>query len=184
MTTTVAAQDVASHLARHRPPTHVHVSVRVPPHRETPFTRHECIVATALCEQLAMWSRGIAMTIDYELSGYAQSLAYPPSILAEIGALEEDEFRLAIARGWIDPATIPPNNPNFASQPVWADNPIREWRHPPTAVDDIAVFLVHSVRAVLGRDPYAGFDLSLFNNHIDDEGDGSTNDDWDYDQQP
>jgi hypothetical protein len=73
-TTTVAAQDVACYRAPHRMPTCVHLSVHVPLRRETPSTRHECSLETALCEQVGRWPRCTAMAIAYRPGGDVQYL--------------------------------------------------------------------------------------------------------------
>ena len=39
---------------------------------------------------------------------------------------------------------------DFESQPVWDDNPVREWEHPIDSLHDIGLFIQGSVQSVLG----------------------------------
>jgi hypothetical protein len=119
-------------------------------------------------EMLTAWPDATVLTISYRPGGYAQALAYPPSILTEIGKLDSVQFAEAVKFGWMDPTAVAGHHDDFESQPVWVDNPVREWTHPYDPPREIAAFLAGSVRAILKLEPADGYTLELFNNRLGD----------------
>jgi hypothetical protein len=162
-TTVVAAADIGAFLARCRPPACRSITVCVPAHCETGSASHEAVLTAALRELMNFWPAGTALVINYPSGVYAQALAYPPALLTEIGQVTYSQLVQAVELGWIDPLAVPHRHPDFQSQREWIDNPVREWDYPNDALPDIASFLARSVREVLGRDPAAGYTVTLFN---------------------
>jgi hypothetical protein len=160
---TIAAEDVGAHLAQHRPPEFRSIDLEIPPNADDGPARHETVLAGVLAEIMTMWPAGTVLVLDYSNGRYAQAMAYPPSLLTEIGQVDAAQRAAAIEIGWTEPAYVPDQHPDFKSQPVWIDNPVREWDFPIDTLPEIAAFLARAVREVLGSEPSAGFDLKLFN---------------------
>lgn len=160
---TVPASDISTYLAAHRPPAHSNVKLMVPPHEAVGSAAHAIVLRSILLEMLTAWPDGTTLVVDYGGDFYIQALTYPPSVLTEIGPLTPSGVRDAVRFGWIDPTTIGARHGDFESQPVWIDNPVREWTHPYDSPQTIAAFLAGSVRVVLGRDPGDGYTVHLFN---------------------
>jgi predicted nucleic acid-binding protein len=160
----VAPTDVGAYLAAHRPPDHNEVLLAVPPHEPVGAASHLVVVKAALLELLKIWPAGTTLVIDYGDDAYAQVLAYPPHVLTEIGPITSAQMAKAVESGWIDPTAFSAVHADFKSQPVWVDNPVREWSHPSDRPMEMAMFLVTSVQTILGRDPGDGYVLHVFNN--------------------
>ena len=129
----------------------------VAPHRATGDDAHLHVLEAALSELLTAWPPGSTLVIDYANSGYAQALAYPPSILTEIGRLDESQMQSAVRFGWMDPTTFSARHADFESQPVWEENPVREWEYPLDSLRSIALFVSGSAQSIMGCDPADGY---------------------------
>jgi hypothetical protein len=167
----VLASEVGAYLAQHRPPRHLNVRAKVLPHVEKGPASHESVLTVALSEVMTMWPSGTVLVVDYVRPGYAQALAYPPALLTEIGPADIVAFHDAVELGWMDPGLTPTRHPDFESQPVWIDNPVREWNYPIDTLPEIAQFLSRSVRTLLGHDPADGYVLHVWNDIQDGDED-------------
>jgi hypothetical protein len=90
-------------------------------------------------------------------------LIYPPHVLTEIGPPTPEMMKAAVGFEWFDPATFTARHTDFESQPVWHDNPVREWNAEVENPRDIGLFLQISVKAILGVDISRGYKISIFN---------------------
>jgi predicted nucleic acid-binding protein len=161
---TVAARDVAGHLAVHRPPTYRTVRLKIPAHTPEGDASHVRVFNVALMEVLTMWPEGTTLAIGYDLDNYAQAVVYPPHILTEIGDVDNGQMAQAVAFGWMDPNAAATRHNEFVSQSIWDENPVREWMHPFDPPSEIAAFVAASVRAILQCDPADGYTVEIFNN--------------------
>lgn len=162
----VPASEVGAYLAAHRPPSCYNAKLIVPPHNPVGEAAHTIVLRAALLEMLTVWPDGTTLVVDYGDGAYVQALSYPPSVLTEIGQLDQSQLPAAVRFGWMDPAGFSARHADFESQPVWDKNPIREWTHPYDQLQEIAPFLAGSVRALLGCDPGDGYTLNIFNIHV------------------
>jgi predicted nucleic acid-binding protein len=159
----VPASEVAAYLTANRPPVCTDIEIMIPRHQTVGKAAHATVIKAVLLEMLTIWPEGTTLVIDYGEDAHLQALAYPPRILTEIGRLDPSRMPDAVRFGWMDPTVVRARHDDFDSQPVWIDNPVREWTHPNDPPQEIASFLAGSVRAVLGREPGDGYVLRLFN---------------------
>jgi len=54
------------------------------------------VLNAALLELLTMWPDGTTLVIEYDDDAYVQALAYPPSVLTEIGRLTSSQMLDAV----------------------------------------------------------------------------------------
>lgn len=151
-------------LAVRRPPPH-DIRARVSGHE--PFGRDALsrFIATALGEVLEHWPQGTVVIFDFRNGTYAQALVYPPHILTEIGPATPDRLKAATSVGWMDPTAFQARHADFASQPVWEDNPVREWEYGIDSLKEISLFVQAGIQLVLGADVAKGYRLHIFNNY-------------------
>jgi predicted nucleic acid-binding protein len=163
----ISAPEVGAFLAIHRPPDCHAIELVVPPHKPVGPASHLIVLNAALVEMLTAWPNGTTLVVEYDDEAYVQAVAYPPHLLTEIGRLTPEQMPGAVTFGWMDPRAVRAPHGDFDSQPVWVDNPVREWVHPYDPPRQIAAFLAASVRAILGRDPGEGYVLRMFNDLVE-----------------
>lgn len=157
-------REVCEQLTRKRPPPY-EVALRVSKHTATGLDAHSRVVEALVVHVLETWPQGTVITIDYQNDTYAQALIYPPHVLTEIGPSTPERVQAALGFDWLDPATFTARHADFESQPVWQDNPVREWDCTVDNPRDIGLFIQASVQAVLGAEIARGYRISIFNNH-------------------
>jgi hypothetical protein len=162
--------EVGTYLAARRPPPNS-ISVAVGPYVATGQNSHAYVLEAVLREMVEGWPPGTTLIVDYRNGKYLQVLAYAPSILTEMGRLTEAQMASAVKFGWFDPTTFAARHHDFASQPVWEQNPVREWETSVDSLDEMATFLVSSVQRIISCDPSEGYRLRLFNIHADNTAD-------------
>jgi hypothetical protein len=165
--TEVPAAEVGRFLIGHRPPECRSVRLKIPVNSDTGPARHDAVLNAVLSELMNVWPSGTTFVVDYTC-GYAQGVAYPPSLLTEIGQVTATQMARAVDLGWFNPGGIPQRHPDFRSQPIWIDNPVREWDYPNDTLPEISEFLAGSVRDVLRADPGVGYTITVFNDIGDD----------------
>lgn len=168
--TEVPAEQVGRFLTRHRPPEYRSVQLRIPANADVGPARHDAVLNAVLSELMNVWPTGTTFVVDYT-RGYTQGVAHPPALLTEIGQVTAMQMACAVDLGWFDPAGIPQRHPDFRSQPIWIDNPVREWDYPNDTLPEISEFLANSVRRVLRANPQAGYLITVFNNIDGDDPD-------------
>lgn len=136
----IQPREIRQRLIRKRPPPYS-ASLRVPRHQPVGRNAHSRFIEATMAEVLEFWPQGTVVTIDYRNQTYAQALIYPPHILTEIGPVSPDRMKAAVKFGWLDPSTFQTRHADFKSQPVWEDNPVREWEHPIDSLHDIGLFI-------------------------------------------
>ena len=160
-------REVAERLAHKTPPPY-HVTLRVPKHVAIGPDAHSLVMEALIVHVLEAWPQGTAITVTYSNGTYAQALIYHPHVLlTEIGPKTEDVMKAAVGFEWHDPAMFTARHRDFKSQPIWQDNPFREWD---CTIDDpreIGLFIQAGVQAVLGVDVSLGYKILIFNIHPD-----------------
>jgi predicted nucleic acid-binding protein len=154
--------EVRVHLSAKRPPPY-DVRLRVPKHEPHGRNAHSRFLESTMTEIIEHWPPGTVMIIDYRNRTYAQVLSYPPHILTEIGPVNPERMTAAVAFGWMDPAAFHARHADFESQPVWKDNPVREWEYGIDSLHEVGLFIQGSIQSVLGVDIGRGYRTHIFN---------------------
>jgi predicted nucleic acid-binding protein len=160
----VQPREVPGRLNERRPPPY-QTNLRIPKHTPTGADAHSYAVEALVVHVLGTWPQGTVITIDYANGTYAQALIYPPHVLTEVGPSTPHLLESAVGFGWLNPATFTARHADFESQPVWQDNPVREWNCTVEDPREIGLFIQASVQALLNVDISCGYRISIFNSH-------------------
>ncbi|WP_156447942.1 hypothetical protein, partial [Smaragdicoccus niigatensis] len=118
---------------------------------------------TMLTEFVTVWPEGSSFLVNFPRGRYFQGIHYTPSMLIEFKEpTTEAAWQRACEHDWMNPKFVPKDHPEFASQPIWRDNPVQEMLWPSVGVPEIARRLAQAAHDFMRVRPGSPFTLKVW----------------------
>ncbi|MCE5288434.1 MAG: hypothetical protein LLG14_04250 [Nocardiaceae bacterium] len=157
---TIAIHELAATMAGHHPPLCRSITIDV---RASEDPALEQALHTMLTEFVTVWPEGSTFLVNFPRGRYVQGIHYTPSMVIEFQEpTTEAVWQRAYEQDWMNPKFVPKDHPEFASQPIWRDNPVQEMLWPSVGMPEIARRLAQAAHDFMRVRPGSPFTLKMW----------------------